>query len=87
MDILTIQQVFVKITFRYLYGYQMKGAFYMTPQTLLSLTLILLTISGGTSCKIMTDKAAVTVNPETIVEMIDNYGISAIQQNLEIVTD
>ena len=65
----------------------MKGAFYMTPQTLLSLTLILLTISGGTSCKIMTDKAAVTVNPETIVEMIDNYGISAIQQNLEIVTD
>ena len=59
----------------------------MTPQTLLSLTLILLAITGGTSCQIMTDKTAETINPEALVEIIENCGISLEQQYLEISTD
>ena len=59
----------------------------MSPQTLLTLTLILLAISGGTNCQIMTNKIAETSNPEALVEIIENRGSSSMQQYLELGND
>lgn len=60
-----------------------KGEIYMTPQVLLSLTLILLQISSGTGYQIMTDKTVEPSNPETIVEFFENCEISLEQQYYE----